>query len=311
MSGKKIVVLATGGTIAGRASSATDNLAYTAGQVGIADLLHGVAKPGGGEVVAEQVTQIDSKDMDFEVWRMLALRCAHWLAQSEVRGIVVTHGTDTMEETAFFLHCVLAPVKPIVLTGAMHPATSVTADGPRNLADALAVAATPGAQGVVVAFAGQLHGASDVSKAHAHRLDAFSSGEAGPIGLVGPDGVRLARPWPSGDNARAREWLRRVAGTPVWPRVDLVMNYVGAGAGQVEAMVRQGVRGIVAAGTGNGSLHYALEQALSQAQAAGVRVLRSTRCAQGAVLPHAGDTLPHTPLPPLKARVALMLDLMP
>jgi len=310
VNGKKIVVLATGGTIAGRAASSTDHLAYTAGQVGIDDLLHGVARPAGFELVAEQVTQIDSKDMDFEVWRMLALRCAHWLAQPEVAGVVVTHGTDTMEESAYFLHCVLAPTKPVVLTGAMRPATSVAPDGPRNLADALAVAATRGAQGVVVAFAGHLYGACEVAKVHTERLDAFSSGEAGALGLVGEEGVRMAQAWPTGDSARARHLLQRIAGTPAWPRVEIVMNYAGVGAGVVDALVHRGVRGIVAAGTGNGSLHYALEQALLQAQSAGVKVVRSSRCALGAVQPHAGDRLPHSPLPPLKARVALLLELV-
>lgn len=310
MSGKKIVVLATGGTIAGRAATSTEHLAYTAAQVGVDDLLHGVARPAGFELVAEQVTQIDSKDMDFEVWRMLALRCAHWLAQPEVRGVVVTHGTDTMEETAYFLHCVLAPGKPVVLTGAMRPATSVAADGPRNLADALVVAATSGAQGVVVAFAGHLYGALDVAKVHPERLDAFSAGEAGALGLVGEDGVRMARAWPAGDSARARMLLQRVAGTPAWPRVEIVMNYAGANAALVDALLHQGVRGLVAAGTGNGTLHRVLEQALLQAQASGVKVVRSSRCLMGAVQPHAGDVLTHSALPPVKARIELMLELL-
>ena len=145
MSGKKIVVLATGGTITGTAASSHDSVGYTAAQLGVNDLLASVPGAPGLDVVAEQVAQIDSKDMDFEVWRRLALRCAHWLAQPDVRGIVITHGTDTMEETAFFLQSVLAPAKPVVLTGAMRPSTSTDADGPHNLRDALAVAASPGA----------------------------------------------------------------------------------------------------------------------------------------------------------------------
>src|SRR4051812_44914182 len=114
----EIVVLGTGGTIAGRAASAADNVGYRAGEVPVDELLRGLAVPGGLRVHAEQVAQIDSKDMDFAVWATLAGRCAHWLAQEEVAGIVVTHGTDTIEETAFFLHCLLAPAKPVVLTGA-------------------------------------------------------------------------------------------------------------------------------------------------------------------------------------------------
>ena len=139
---RTVVVLGTGGTIAGRAASAQDNLAYRAGEVGVADLLAGVTLPQGVTAQCEQVAQSDSKDMDFATWCALSARCAHWLAQQDVDGIVVTHGTDTMEETAYFLQCVLAPVKPVVLTGAMRPATSAAADGPQNLVDALAVAAS-------------------------------------------------------------------------------------------------------------------------------------------------------------------------
>src|SRR5690348_2476270 len=122
---KRIVVLGTGGTIAGRG---TGNVAYKAGEVSVADLLAGVAVPQGVDVQAEQVAQIDSKDMDFAVWCRLAERCAHWLAQDDVAGLVVTHGTDTMEETAFLLQSVLAPRKPVVLTGAMRPATAAAPD---------------------------------------------------------------------------------------------------------------------------------------------------------------------------------------
>jgi hypothetical protein len=109
---KRIVVLGTGGTIAGRAASAHDNLGYQAAQVGVEDLLRGVNAPQPVDLVTEQVAQVDSKDMDFGVWRALAARCAHWLAQDDVAGLVITHGTDTMEETAFFLQAVLAPAKP-------------------------------------------------------------------------------------------------------------------------------------------------------------------------------------------------------
>src|SRR6478752_9430655 len=180
----KIVVLGTGGTIAGRGATPDDNVGYTAAQVGVGDLLQGVAVPAGIAVLHEQVAQVDSKDMDFAVWRALAVRCAHWLGQADVRGVVVTHGTDTMEETAFFLHAVLAPAKPLVLTGAMRPATAAVPDGPQNLADALAVAATGGAVGVSVVFAGAIHGAEDVAKQHPYRLDAFGSGDAGAIGYI-------------------------------------------------------------------------------------------------------------------------------
>jgi L-asparaginase len=307
VSGRRIVVLGTGGTIAGRAASARDNLGYRAAEVGVADLVRGLGADG-VEVHAEQVAQIDSKDMEFAVWLALAQRCAHWLAQEDVAGIVVTHGTDTMEETAFFLQSVLAPAKAVVLTGAMRPATSASADGPQNLADALAVALTPGAHGVSVAFAGAVHGAADVMKVHNYRADAFSSGDAGAIGYVEEGRLRQLRGWPQDACRRAVAALPPAA---QWPRVEIVMNHAGASGAIVRALAGDGVQGLVVAGTGNGTLHHALEDALLQAQRAGVAVRRSSRCPEGAVIPQAGDRLPVAPgLSPVKARIALILELM-
>lgn len=309
MSGRKIVVLGTGGTVAGRAGSAQDNVGYVAGQVAVADLLQGVPVPPGLAVACEQVSQIDSKDMDFEVWLHLARRCAHWLAERDVQGLVITHGTDTLEETAFFLQCVLQPGKPVVLTGAMRPATSATADGPANLADALVVAAAPGAHGVVAVLAGQVHAAQEVAKAHTARPDAFSSGELGPLGKVERGSVRMLRAWPA--QAPVMRPVDQLPAAQDWPRVEIVQNYAGANGMLVEALVAQGVHGIVVAGTGNGTVHQALEAALLRAQAKGVKVVRSTRCAQGEVLAHPADRLPLAGgLSPVKARIALLLGLM-
>lgn len=307
VSRKRIVVLGTGGTIAGRAASAQDNVGYRAGEVGVADLLAGVAAPAGVVLEAEQVAQVDSKDMDFALWLRLAQRCAHWLAQGDVAGIVVTHGTDTMEETAFFLQSVLAPAKPVVLTGAMRPATSLAPDGPQNLADAVAVAATPGAQGACVVFAGAVHGPRDVQKVHSYKLDAFSSGDAGPLAQVEEGRVRMLRAWPQGPVLRAAALLPQPDG---WPRAAIVLSHAGADGAIVDALLQTGVRGIVVAATGNGTVHHALEEALLRAQQAGVAVRRASRCVQGRVLAHAGDRLPATEgLSPVKARVALMLEL--
>src|SRR5512139_2308283 len=134
---EKIVVLGTGGTIAGTATGAGDSRNYRAAQLAVGELLAGLPRPGGCEVLSEQVAQVDSKDMDLAVWQQLLQRCLHWLAQPEVRGLVITHGTDTLEETAYLLQTVLAPRKPVVLTCAMRPATALDADGPQNLLDAL------------------------------------------------------------------------------------------------------------------------------------------------------------------------------
>lgn len=308
VSARRIVVLGTGGTIAGRAASAQDNVGYKAAEVGVADLLQGIPVLAGFELQAEQVAQIDSKDMDFAVWCALAARCAHWLAQLDVAGLVVTHGTDTMEETAFFLQSVLAPVKPVVLTGAMRPATSAAADGPQNLADALAVASSPLAQGACVVFAGSVHGPHDVQKVHSYRPDAFSSGDAGPIAHVEEGRLRLLRAWPQGVALRQGRSLPDPA---QWPRVEIVLNHAGAGGAIVRALVADGVAGLVVAGTGNGSLHHALEAALVEAQQRGVAVRRSSRCPQGRVLAQEGAALPAADgLSPVKARIALLLELM-
>jgi L-asparaginase len=245
--------------------------------------------------------------MDFAVWHALAQRCAHWLAQDEVAGLVVTHGTDTMEETAFFLQALLAPHKPVVLTGAMRPATSALADGPQNLADALSVAVTPGARGVCVAFAGAVHGAAHIAKAHNYRLAAFSSGDAGPIAYVEEGRLRQLRDWPAGEAVRSLASLRAPAD---WPRVEIVTSYAGATGSTVRALVADGVAPWSCAGTGNGTLHHALEEALLQAQKQGVVVKRSTRCAEGLVIATAGDRLPAVGLSPVKARIALILELM-
>jgi L-asparaginase len=308
--GNKIVVLATGGTLAGTACDPMDNIGYAAAQIGIEELLDAIPALRGLPLVAEQVSQIDSKDMGFEVWRELALRCGHWLAQDEVRGIVVTHGTDTLEETAFFLQSVLAPAKPVVLTCAMRPASALAADGPQNIVDAVAVASHIGASGVVAVCAGTIHGAFDVSKQHTYRLDAFSSGDAGPIGYVEEGGLRLLRDWP-GSNSSPVLGIERWADVVRWPRVEIVVSHAGAGRAVVDTLAAHGVEGLVVAATGNGTVHHELEAALREAQAAGIKVLRATRCPQGRVLGLDGDELPHAQgLSPVKARIALILELL-
>jgi L-asparaginase len=311
VSGQKIAILATGGTIAGTSPVPGDNLGYTAAQLRVEDLVASVPALAGLPLVPEQVAQVDSKDMTFEIWRDLAQRCSHWLAQPDVAGVVVTHGTDTLEETAFLLEAVLAPAKPVVLTCAMRPATALAPDGPQNLLDAVSLAAWPGARGVVAVCAGTIHGARDVAKRHPYRLDAFDSGDAGPIGYVEERRVRLLRDWPElVGNAPAQ--LRKFVQAKRWPRVEIVMSHAGAGGAIVQALLDQGVDGIVVAGSGNGSVHRDLQAALRKAHDAGVTVVRSTRCAEGEVLARPNDVFPHSAgLSPVKARIALMLRLLP
>lgn len=313
MDAQKWVLLGTGGTIAGTAAVAGDNLGYSAGQLSVQALWQGASSaPGVAEPwLLEQVAQVDSKDMDFAVWAALAQRCQQHLADPWVGGIVITHGTDTLEETAWFLDCVLDTHKPVVLTCAMRPASALAPDGPQNLRDAVAVAMAPDACGVLVVCAGEIHGAREVQKVHPYRLHAFSSGDAGPLGWVEEGQVRLAQNWPLAHTGQAPIAIKKIVNGALWPRVDIVMNYAGASAAMVEALVHSGVQGLVVAATGNGTLHCALEAALERAQAGGVAVRVATRCPWGQMLPHPGATLPGAQgLSPVKARVSLLLELL-
>ncbi|MEP7302542.1 MAG: asparaginase [Caldimonas sp.] len=304
---RTVVVLGTGGTISGSAGSAGDNVGYVAGTVGV-DALVAASTPAGALVVeAEQVAQVDSKDMDFALWLRLARRVVLHAGRAEVAGIVVSHGTDTLEETAYFLSRVLDLARPVVLTAAMRPASSRQADGPQNIADAIAVAAC-GRAGVAVVMAGVVHSAHDVRKVHPYRLDAFSSGDAGPLARVEEGRLREFRDWPREDVTA----LDRLPDDPAaWPWVEIVTSAAGVDGRAVRALVDAGVAGIVVAATGNGTVHGALEGALEAAVGRGVAVLRSTRCLDGTIVaggtgafPSAGD------LTPVKARVELVLRLL-
>lgn len=309
MDQRKIVVLGTGGTIAGTASSASDNVGYTAAQLGVDQLTRSVPALAERHLVCEQVAQVDSKDMDFSVWKRLALRCTYWLAQDDVMGIVITHGTDTLEETACFLHLVLDAHKPVVLTCAMRPATALLNDGPQNLLDAVQVAAFPGAHGVVAVCAGAVHGAMAVRKNQPYRLDAFSSGDAGPLAYVEEQQLRCVRPWPV--SSGRRDALAALQDDRSWPWVALLTSHADATPRHVEALLRAGVQGLVVAATGNGTVHQALESALIRAQELGVPVLRASRCDAGEMVPGVPAVIPHANgLPPLKARIHLGLQIL-
>lgn len=312
MHDKKIVILGTGGTIAGVASQASNNIDYTAAQVGVSDLVGTIA--GLSQIETEQVAQIDSKDMSFEVWTALANRIHHHLTQNDVQGVVITHGTDTLEETAYFLQAVLKPTKPVVLTCAMRPASALAPDGPQNILDAVTVARHEGAQGVVVVCAGAIHSALDVQKIHTYQLNAFGSGDAGSIGCIEENTINKVKNWPIAQKIRTHSATENIAilnAFKAWPKVEIVMNYAGANGALVDALVAQGVQGLVVAGTGNGTVHIALEAALLNAQAQGILVVRATRCTQGRVLPRVDDRFPSSNgLSPVKARIELMLKLM-
>jgi L-asparaginase len=299
------VVLGTGGTIAGTAASMQDSIGYRAAQLGIADLVAAVPPLQGLRLEAEQVAQIDSKDMSNAVWQALAQSAAAHLARPEVGGVVVTHGTDTLEETAYFLHRVLAPVKPLVLTAAMRPATALMADGPQNLLDAVTLARHSDARGVMAVLAGEVFTATALRKAHTRRLNAFEPGDEGLLAVIESGVLRCFRPWPEA----VPLGLACIAGDAAgWPRVDIVMNHAGTDGRLVDALLAQGLQGLVLTGTGNGSLSAGLEAAALRAQAAGVRVLRASRCAHGAVLGDAGPLRSAGALSAVQARVEVLLQ---
>jgi L-asparaginase len=332
---KKVVVLGTGGTIAGTAQSADEALSYNSAQLGVKALLEAV--PGLSclpvDLLSEQVAQLDSKDMGFDVLHALARRVLHCLLQAEVAAVVITHGTDTLEETAFFLHATLPPEslldKSVVLTCAMRPATSKEADGPQNLLDAVTLASLADISGLFVVCAGQIHSGLHVQKVHPYRLNAFDSGDVRPLGTIQAGSVvMLTGQEPGGESGSqpdANFWRGGSSFAVIandkaatWPRVEIIMSHTGADGRMVDGLLAEfvaneagAVLGIVVAGTGNGTVHGALEAALVRARIAGVRVWRSSRCAYGAVRGVPGLALPEfTPLSPVKARIALILDLL-
>ncbi len=302
---ERIVILGTGGTIAGRAADAADNIGYVAGQVSIEQLVQAAPPLAAYALETEQVAQLDSKDMDFATWQLLARAVDRHLARPEVQAVVITHGTDTLEETAFFLQRVLAPGKPVVFTAAMRPSTALMPDGPQNLLDAVAVAAQA-KSGVLVVMNGRVHGAERLRKVHTYAVDAFASVEGGPLGLVEEGRLRWLAALP--EPAVALGLPRIAKDAKDWPWVELIQNHAGADGRVVDALLAQGVNGIVVAGTGNGTLSARLSAALERAQAQGVHVLRSTRCDAGPVI---GGMLPSAgALSPVKARVELLLKLL-
>ncbi|MBE2245075.1 MAG: asparaginase [Burkholderiaceae bacterium] len=303
----KIVVLGTGGTLAGAADDPGDNLGYRAAAIGVERIVAAIPALAAFDLQTEQIAQIDSKDMTLEVWRKLARSVAYHVDRSDVAGVVVTHGTDTLEETAYLLQRVVAPDKPVVLTAAMRPTTSLHSDGGQNLLDAVRVAGLPGARGVVAVVAGRVIGASDVRKTHTYRLDAFGAGDAGDIGVIQEGCLTQWRAWPDGDALGSG-----VLAAERPPRVAIVMNHGDADGTIVDALRAHGIDGIVVAGTGNGSLSERLEAALKRARdEGGVQVLRCTRVASGAVLPTVNDVFEAAgALTPGQARIELLLRLL-
>ncbi len=308
---QRVVILGTGGTIAGSAARAQDHTGYTAGALTAADLLASVPALAGQALEAESVAQLDSCDMDQATWLALAAAVQRHLARPDVAGVVVTHGTDTLEETAAFIHYTVRATKPVVFTAAMRPATAPSPDGPQNLVDACTVAREPGAQGVLAVLGGLVHAGLGLRKVHGYRVDAFSSGDAGPVAVLEDGRVRRFRDWPTGGDCAAALMKGAARGHTDWPVVDILTSHAGARGALLRAAVAAGAKGVVLAGTGNGSVHRELVAAAHEAIAQGVRVLRASRCQLGGVVGESQSGLPSAgEITAPQARVKLLLELV-
>ncbi|AUL45530.1 L-asparaginase [Bordetella trematum] len=313
----RIVLLATGGTIAGAQEQAA-SLSYRAASLGAQELLQAVPQLQAlAQVDAEQLVSVGSQNMTYEVWHALAARIGDLQADPAVDGVVITHGTDTLEETAYFLSLVLPFGKPVVLVGAMRPATALSADGPRNLYNAVALAAHPDShgRGPLVTLNDEIHYARDVQKMASIGVAAFGSPNAGRAGRVRGAEVVFhgERGIPSAAAAQIFPWPLPPARR--WPRVEILYSCVDQDARLVDFMASY-AQGIVLAGVGDGNTTDAALQALAGAAARGVAVVRSTRCGSGAVGQDVEvDDAAHGfvaagELNPQKARVLLTLALM-
>ncbi len=277
-----IVVLATGGTIAGAQPKEGDP-GYKAGSLSIESLI--AAAPGLdtiARITGEQIASIGSQDMNDEVWLKLARRANELLARPDVDGIVVTHGTDTMEETGYFLDLVVKSDKPVVLVGSMRPATSTSPDGPLNLYNAVAVAADPKAKGlgVLVVSNDDLFAARDIQKTNTTDLQTFVSPNRGQLGEAYYGKATYFGAPTTRHTTRSEFSLDGVAALP---RVDIVYAHENADGTMVAAAVAAGAKGIVLAGVGDGNATKPMVDALAAAAAKGVVVVRSTRVGSGIV----------------------------
>jgi L-asparaginase len=283
--GKKlanVVILATGGTIAGAAESGTQ-ARYTSGAVTIDAMV--AAVPGITDLAGikgEQISNVGSQDMTFDVMLKLAKRINELLATPDVDGIVVTHGTDTMEETAFFLNLAVKSDKPVVMVGSMRPSTAVSADGPLNLYNAVAVAADPAAKGrgVLVVMNDWIHGAHSLTKTSTTAVQTFMSPLRGLIGVsnYGKNDFYNIPPW-----RHTTQSEFDVSGVTKLPRVDIIFMAADASSDLIDAAVKDGAKGIVIAGVGNGNMNKASVEAAARAVKEGVAVVRSSRVATGSV----------------------------
>ncbi|MGY0219536.1 type II asparaginase [Endozoicomonadaceae bacterium StTr2] len=281
MSLPKVMILGTGGTVAGTGVSSHET-SYTSGQLTVSKLIGSLP---GIETVAdlqcEQVVNIGSQDMGEEIWFKLAARINELLARDDIDGIVITHGTDTMEETAWFLNLVVKSSKPVVLTGAMRPATALGADGPANMFAGVVVAADKAShgRGVMVVMNDKVHDARDVTKLSTTAVDTFCSPNFGVLGHVHNGKVDYQRSPQRKHTTFSKFDLKDIDHLP---RVGIVYAHASGSSDVVDALVDAEFDGIVHAGLGNGNIHHEVLSGLTDARLKGVQVVRSSRAQVGA-----------------------------
>jgi L-asparaginase type II len=304
-----IHILATGGTIAGTAQDAGDLLRYEPGTLGVATLIASVPELRQyANVTGEQVCNINSDDMTPAIWLNLSRKVNALSDSPDVDGIVVTHGTDTLEETAYFLNLVTSSGKPVVVTGAMRPATAISADGPLNLLNAVQLAASPvaGGNGVLIAMNGEILGARDTTKTSTRQADAFRSPDFGRMGYM-DDGNAVIYRVPVRKHTAATGF--NVTGLSALPRVDIVAVYPGMDTAAIEACIRQDTRGLVVDAMGNGEYPKAIEPALRAAAMKGIPIVIASQTGSGITSARDPLFIPADTLTARKARILLMLAL--
>jgi L-asparaginase type II len=315
-------VLATGGTIAGRGVSSTSVSEYKPGTVLAEDLVKAVPEIRQyAEVKVEQLFNVGSNDLTLDNWLVLAKRInAIFATDSNVAGIVVTHGTSTLEETAYFLNLTVRDDRPVVVTGAMRPSTAISADGPINLLNAVRTAVTREARskGVLVVLNDEINGARDVTKTSTFRVETFRAPDLGYLGYVDGDAVTFYRASTRRHTSRTEFDVTRVEELP---RVEILYSYVQPNTDIIRALVMGGVKGIVFAGAGAGGLstfeRSAMKSLWSSLTSPRPVVVRSSRVGSGRVIAQTGlreeydalGVIPGDNLNPQKARVLLMLAL--
>jgi L-asparaginase type II len=310
-----VVILATGGTIAGTGATSTTTVGYTAAKIGVDALIKAVPElQKVAHVSGEQVFQIASENMSNDHWLTLAKRVNTLLAKPDVDGIVITHGTDTIEETAYFLNLVVKSKKPVVIVGAMRPSTAISADGPINLYNAVLTAGSQDAigKGVLVVLNDQINGARDVTKTNTTTTDTFKSPELGLLGYVIGNQAHFYR---ASTRKHTVDTEFDVSNLTALPQVDIAYTYANVGPTAVNALVAAGDKGLIHAGVGDGSLPNAVRPALSAAREKGVVIVRASRVGQGIVARNGEanddqlDFVVADTLNPQKARILLMLAL--